>query len=206
MDGRLVTWARAVKARQKGGRLHARPVLFLFTDRRLADPVETVRRLLARRALRRLLGVIVRGTPEARRSLAASLRPLCAAHGVALLVAGDVPARGVGLHLPGGRGLRRRLPGRPVLVTAAAHDAPALRRARRAGADLAFLSPVFPTASHPGVRTLGAARFARLAAAGGLPVAALGGIDGRNARALARRTAGAGAIDAFCASTMARGA
>lgn len=206
MDGRLVTWARAVKARQRRGGAPPVPVLFLFTDRRLPDPVALVRRLVARRALRGLLGVIVRGTPDARRSLAAALRPLCAAHGVALLVAGDVPARGVGLHLPGGRRPRRRLPGRPTLLTAAAHDAAALRRARRCGADLAFLSPVFPTASHPGARPLGPARFARLAGGCGLPVAALGGVDGRSARGLPRRTAGAGAIDAFRAPGTAEGA
>ncbi|MEO8715891.1 MAG: thiamine phosphate synthase, partial [Acetobacteraceae bacterium] len=82
--------------------------------------------------------------------------------------------------------------------TSSAHDASSLRRAARAGASLAFLSPVFATASHPGAPALGTLRWARLARGARLPVAALGGIDGRTARRLpGRDCAGAGGIGAL---------
>ncbi|MBV8703931.1 MAG: thiamine phosphate synthase [Acetobacteraceae bacterium] len=50
--------------------------------------------------------------------------------------------------------------------------------AATAGVNFVFLSPAFPTASHPGGAALGAARWSRLAARSAAPVAALGGIDG----------------------------
>jgi thiamine-phosphate pyrophosphorylase len=71
-------------------------------------------------------------------------------------------------------------------MTSSAHGLADLRRARRAGAALAFLSPVFATASHPAAAALGAVRWARLARVAGLPVAALGGIDGARIRRLPR--------------------
>ena len=52
------------------------------------------------------------------------------------------------------------------------------------GADAVLVSPVFPTASHPGGRTLGLLRFARLARASRLPVYALGGISAASQRRL----------------------
>jgi len=48
-----------------------------------------------------------------------------------------------------------------------------------------LLSPVFPTASHPGVPHLGAKRFQALAKASPLPVVALGGITPENRSELA---------------------
>ena len=81
----------------------------------------------------------------------------------------------------------RRRPLRPAglrLVTAAAHDGAAVRRAVRAGVDAVLLSPVFATASHPGAPTLGAGRFAALARTAAVPVYALGGIDPGSVRRL----------------------
>jgi thiamine-phosphate pyrophosphorylase len=79
------------------------------------------------------------------------------------------------------------------IVTAAAHSEPAIVAAAKAGVEAVLLSPVFPTASHPGGATLGVVRFARLAhlaASLGLFVYALGGVtDG----AKIRRLAGSGA-------------
>lgn len=87
---------------------------------------------------------------------------------------------------------------RPFLLTAACHDAAELARAAAIGADLALLSPVFPTESHPGAEHLGPARFRALAAAASLPVLALGGVDETNAAALAGpNVAGLAAIGAF---------
>ncbi|MBU6500072.1 MAG: thiamine phosphate synthase, partial [Rhodospirillales bacterium] len=118
---------------------------------------------------------------------------LCRARRIALVIAGDwrlAAALGAGLHLRRGRriGARRRW----KLLTSSAHGAVELRRARRAGA-IAFLSPAFPTTSHPGAAALGAVRWNALARPG---AAALGGIDGHSARRL-RFSCAAGAIGAL---------
>ncbi|MDE1174896.1 MAG: thiamine phosphate synthase [Parvibaculaceae bacterium] len=65
-----------------------------------------------------------------------------------------------------------------LLVTAAAHGERAVIAAARAGVDAVLISPVFATASHPGGKSLGVIRFARLARQArslGLGVYALGG-------------------------------
>ena len=140
--------------------------------------------------------------PQAAPRSAARLARLCRQRRLVLVVAGDARLAanlGAGVHLRAGR-----WPG-PIrikrLVTSSAHDGQELRRARQAGADACFLSPVFPTASHPGAAALGVLRFAHLAnraARAGTVVLALGGIDGRSVRRLPRGAcAGAGAIGAL---------
>ena len=59
----------------------------------------------------------------------------------------------------------------------AVHDEQEARAAREAGADLVFISPVFPTGSHPGAAALGAERAGRLAEMAGCPAVALGGMS-----------------------------
>ena len=61
---------------------------------------------------------------------------------------------------------------------AKAHDRAELIAARRAGARLVFVAPVFATRTHPGARPLGTVRFGLLVRRAGVPVAALGGMDG----------------------------
>ena len=56
------------------------------------------------------------------------------------------------------------------------HDAAGLQRAARLGARYAFLSPIFPTSSHPGAEALGPQAFAAMAAESSLPLIALGGM------------------------------
>ena len=121
-------------------------------------------------------------------------------------------AGGGGRPSPGGGAGRRRASARgrwpagaPVparrrgaLLTSSAHGAAELRRAARAGVDLAFLSPAFATRSHKGAAALGPPRWGRLARGAALPVAALGGIDGGSVRRLPRGLCrGVGAIDAL---------
>jgi thiamine-phosphate pyrophosphorylase len=85
-------------------------------------------------------------------------------------------------------------------LTSSAHDRVELVRAMRAGVRLVFLSPVFATASHPGADWLGAARWAALAGASTMDVAALGGITAATVRGLHRdRCVAMGAIDALVA-------
>jgi len=188
MDLSLVAWGRAVKARRGARRL---PTLWFFTD-----PVRTPDVLGAVRCLPRgLCGVVFRhdGAPE-RTGLLRELARICRERRLVLVAAGARPGlpAGVGRHLRRGRG--RAGVG---LVTSSAHDRAELVRARRAGASLVFVSPAFPTASHPGASPLGAARWGLLTRRAGLPVAALGGVDGRNVRRLPRWTAAAGAIGAL---------
>ena len=159
------------------------PSRWLVTDaRRLADPLPAIRRL------KRGDGVLFRHyeLPLAKRlALAQQIAALCRRCGLVLVVAGDVRlARAVaadGLHLPQAlihrAGTARRV-GLP-LVTVAAHDAGAVARAARCGADAVLISPVFATASHPGAAPLGVLRLAALtteARRRGLAAYALGGI------------------------------
>jgi thiamine-phosphate pyrophosphorylase len=186
MDARLVAWGRVALARDRAERRKTLPRLWLFTDaRRLPDPRQAVAKLP-----RGLAGVVLRhdGRPD-RPRLARDLAVICRARRLAMVVTGDVrlaAAVGSGVHLRGGR-----WPGpvrlRRGWITSSAHDAAELRRARRWGAELVFLSPAFATASHPDAATLGAIRWTALARSAGLPVAALGGIDGLSVRCLPRR-------------------
>lgn len=81
------------------------------------------------------------------------------------------------------------------------HDRAEIVAAERAGAALLLLSPVFPTRSHPGARTLGPVRFALLARTARTPVIALGGMtSGRARRLKALGARGWAAIDAWGSS------
>jgi thiamine-phosphate pyrophosphorylase len=163
-------------------------------ERRGGDP------LLAAASLPRGAAVILRHDGAAgRAALAAALAKLCRRRGLLLLVARDARlalSLHAGLHLAEGmrppacfRLARRRC---RRLLSIAAHGARALAAARTIGADLALLSPLFPTLSHPGAPALGPMRFARLARAGRVPVAALGGLTARRVGAAA--AAGAVAV------------
>jgi len=191
LDARLLAWARAAKGR--GGRF---PPLWLFTDStRLPDTREAVARLP-----RRLAGVVFRNDDHPdRASLGRDLARICRMRGLVLVVAGDVrlaAALRAGVHLRDGR-----WPGVVRIrgfVTSSAHGFADLRRAAGVGADLAFLSPVYVTASHPGAPSLGPVRWSRIARAAPIAVAALGGIDGASVRLLpAGRCLSVGAIGAL---------
>jgi 8-oxo-dGTP diphosphatase len=115
-------------------------------------------------------------------SLAEAAQALCRRFRARLLLnrAPDVAARvdSDGVHVPARMlaGLRARPLPPNRLVGASCHDAGELARAAALGLDYALLSPVAATASHPGSRPLGWARFAELVAPATLPVYALGGL------------------------------
>jgi thiamine-phosphate pyrophosphorylase len=116
-----------------------------------------------------------------------------------VLVAVPLPGvRADGVHVPA----FARHPGQSRgLVSAAVHDRRELARARRLGADLLFVSPVFPTVSHPAARALGPIGFARLARAARIPAFALGGMTAARFRRVAPLgAAGWAAISAFDSS------
>ena len=191
MDAKLLAWGRAAAAR--GSKV---PPLWLFTDeKRLPDPRAAVAKLP-----RGLAGVVFRhdGHPE-RARIGRDLARICRARRLVLVVAGDVRLAGMlraGVHLRGGR-----WPG-PIraqgFVTSSAHNLTDLNRAARAGADLAFLSPFFATASHPDAWTLGSVRWSSFSHRTNVATAALGGIDGASVRRLPRASLVAvGAIGAL---------
>jgi thiamine-phosphate pyrophosphorylase len=162
------------------------PVTWLMTDERMSDALWT--------ALERLpagSGVVFRhhGLPlPERRALFARVRKVARRRRLLLVRAGrDWLGRGDGVHNARGPGLR----------TASAHNRrEAMTRARTA--DLLFVSPVFPTRSHPGAPALGPARLGLLIRGVSVPVIALGGMTARRFRAVGPLgVAGWAAIDAW---------
>jgi thiamine-phosphate pyrophosphorylase len=176
---------------------HNLPPLALFTDdERLSNP------LAAAHALPRGSLVVVRARDGARRAaLARAMIGLARARGLVVLVAGDgalaLACGADGVHLPEtrlGEAALWRARRSFLLITASVHSLAALTKANFL--DAVFLSPVFPTASHPGRTALTSVRANMIARLTRLPVYALGGIDPRNA-ALLSGFAGIAAIGAL---------
>lgn len=78
----------------------------------------------------------------------------------------------------------RIAPAAGLAKLATAHDGAELAAAGRAHADGVFLSPVFPTRSHPGAQALGIHGFHVLAQQSPVPVIALGGMTKARAEEL----------------------
>lgn len=191
-DSGLIRWGRAAHARRGG------PVLWLFTDSaRLPDPLPAARALPAGCA-----GVVLRHDHHPDRpAIGRALAAICRQRRLVLVVAGDARLAhglGAGVHLRAGRwpGPYRPPLRQGAFVTSSAHRPAELRRAAGSGARLAFVSPAFPTASHPSAPALGPSRWTALSRRVSMDVAALGGIDGRSIRRLGS-CAGAAAITAL---------
>jgi thiamine-phosphate pyrophosphorylase len=155
-----------------------------MTDERLGDGLWAALERLPRGS-----GIVFRhySLPQSeRRMLFQQVRQAAKTKGSTLLVAG--------LPLPGGDGTHGR-PGRG-LRSASVHNLRELRAAERAGVHFVFLSPVYPTRSHPKARALGPERFALIAHQARVPVIALGGMDAAKARWLGGAYGWAG-IDAW---------
>ena len=166
--------------------------LVLMTDDRKADWAR------AARALPRGGMVVVRARDARKRlALAENL------YGLAPLLIADDPALAAqigaaGLHLPETRmreasHWRARFP--RWIITSSAHSLRALMGAH--ALDAVFLSPVFATASHQGLRPLMPVRAAFIAGHAPVPVYALGGITSRNAALLAPAFSGIAAISSL---------
>jgi thiamine-phosphate pyrophosphorylase len=150
------------------------PKLWLMTDERMGEGLWAVLERVPRGG-----GVVFRhyATPTAeRRRLFARVMRIARRRGLVVVRAGALAMRGEqGVHNGlKGRGLR----------TFAVHDRPQGVAARRVGADLVFVSPVFVTRSHPGARGLGAVRLGLLLCGLEVPAVALGGMDARRFRRL----------------------
>jgi thiamine-phosphate pyrophosphorylase len=165
-------------------RRHPLPRLWLVTDERQGEGLWA--------ALERLpagAGILFRHYAllgPARRALFEEVKRIARRRRLLLVVAGGPLPGGDGAHDRRGAGIR----------TASAHNLRELRSAERAGADLVFLSPVYPTRSHPGGRPLGPRRFALIAHQARVPVIALGGMDEARFRTLGGGYGWAG-IDAW---------
>ncbi len=159
--------------------------LVLITDMdRIPDPFSAVSALPPGSV------VILRDYHHPRRAaLAHALRRVCRQAGCWFLVAGDIrfarKVRADGLHVPEyqlfSKGFNRA---GFRFVSAACHSRKALAAAVSRGIDLALVSPLFETASHPGQKPLGVHRFSRMTANLPIAIAALGGINFETAGAL----------------------
>jgi thiamine-phosphate pyrophosphorylase len=140
-------------------------------------------------------------TAPDRQRLAKSLSKVCHRRRIKFLIAGDwrlaCKISADGIHMP--EGLMRDRPASPFLlhyrskiITTSAHAASGLRHAFRLSVNAVFLSPVYPTASHPNVKPLGTMTFSAHARSSLIPVYALGGLKRRDSVQL--RAVGASGI------------
>lgn len=165
------------------------PTIWLFTDARLGDAVCAAAAHLPPGG-----GIVVRHdalAPGQRWRLVRRLARIARARGLTLLLAGS-PARARrwgadGVHLrqqQAEQAVQAKQLG--LIVSMPVHNVREARAARRARADLAFVSPLHPTRSHPGAATLGGKAWLRLARETGAQAVALGGLTPARARALRR--------------------
>lgn len=166
------------------------PPLWLMTDERMGEGLW--------RALERLprgSGVVLRHyglATHVRRQLAARVAAVARKRGLTLVIAGGgAGIRGAGIH-------NARQPARLSLRTASAHNRREAIAAVRSRADAVFVSPIFPTRSHPGAGALGPVRFGLMVRGLRVPIIALGGMNaGRGRRLRALGSSGWAAIDAW---------
>lgn len=141
------------------------PLLWLLSDARNDARLEAALAALPARS-----GFVFRHyhlAPAERRARFEALARVARVHGHVVVLAGAEDWGADGHY--GARGPRG-------LYLAAAHDGHELQAAAAERADGVFLSPVFPTRSHPGAATLRLQGFHALAQQSTVPVIALGGM------------------------------
>jgi len=148
-------------------------------EQRLGRSLENGIRLVQLRLDRQWL---VSNDVKSMHEIVAVSRRLCRGFGARLvfnLPAADAisPGANEGIHL-NSRRLMQTLE-RPFagMISASCHDAHELEHTSRLDLDFALLSPVQPTASHPGATALGWDGFRSIVDAATLPVFALGGVS-----------------------------
>lgn len=170
-------------------RRHPLPRIWLMTDERMGDALWRAIDRLPRRS-----GVVFRhySLPLLeRRALFERVNAQARRRGLVLIVAGrDWLGRADGTH-----NVAKRQGG---LRTWSVHSRRELADARRHGADLVFVSPVFATRSHQKARPLGGVGLGLLVQGNEIPVIALGGMNADRFRALRELGVhGWAGIDAF---------
>ncbi len=161
-----------------------------MTDPRLGDGL-----LAAIRKLPFGSGVVFRHyemASQERLDLFQHISRICRQRGHVLVLAGQDDWNADGVH-----GRARFRP--TQFLTMPVHSVREIRNAQKLGADLMFLSPVFPTLSHPTALSMGVFQFSRLAKlASSTKVIALGGMTRNKAQTISNRNAyGWAGIDAF---------
>lgn len=163
--------------------LRALPNLWLLSDERNDDVLET-----ALRAFTVPIAFVFRHyhlAPDDRYVRFRQLQAIARAEGHRVILADCAPtAKEWGADGIYGAPLTLTPRRAGLLRIATAHTMGEIAQANRVGADAVMLSPVFPTRSHPGARTLGPMRFRQLARHALMPVIALGGMDWQSARQL----------------------
>jgi thiamine-phosphate pyrophosphorylase len=133
------------------------PKIWLFTDPKLGD------QLLP--AIQRLpfgSGVVFRHyhlDDHDRHQLFRTIQHICKRRGHRILLASS-PSKARQWRADGVHGAER---GYALLRSAPVHNFREIAKAKRIGADIMFLSPVYTTSTHPAARPLGSARFTQLA-------------------------------------------
>jgi thiamine-phosphate pyrophosphorylase len=158
-------------------RRHPLPRLWLMTDERMGDALWTALERLPRGS-----GIVFRHyrlEQRERRALFAKISKVAHRRGLLLVRAGSqrLGRSEAGVH---GRSAR---PGQ--VSTCPAHSRREAVAAIRKGADALFVSPVFPTRSHPGAPALGRVRLGLMVRGLRVPVIALGGMNAQRAKGLA---------------------
>jgi len=197
LRGRAVKLAAAAHGLKCFANISAPFSLAFLTDRMRIPHPETITRALPKGA-----AIILRDYdwPE-REALARRLKVICVERRLLLLIGADIElAKTVGadgVHFPSRMKSRLPLPATMIMSTAC-HTQEDLDRAGETHTDIAFLSPVYPTASHPGAQSLGPDTFKAMARGATVPVIALGGVDEENADMLnGPNIVGLAAIGAF---------
>ncbi len=181
--------------------------MMVSDDERLPNPAQALKRLPGKSII-----LLRSKNQENLRRMAAQTIPLAHALGHRVLLAGPVRLAQMlgadGAHITEAR-LKRgavkdlaagsSLP-KGFILSASAHGAAALRRAKKAGVDFAVLGPALPSKSHANARALGVLRFCRLVGKSPVAVMAIGGINEMTAKRISgagSRLMGFAAIEAF---------
>jgi thiamine-phosphate pyrophosphorylase len=172
-------------------RRHPLPKIWLMTDPRIGDLRAAIRRLPSGS------GIVFRHYELAQRGRQALFRVVkTLAAGRHILLLADKPSVA---RQWGADGAHSRSPHQSRGIrTVAVHNAREAALAKRLGADLIFVSPVFASRSHPGTRVIGAVGLGQIAGNQRSRTIALGGVTAKRAKSLsALNLYGWAAIDAF---------
>jgi thiamine-phosphate pyrophosphorylase len=149
------------------------PRVWLMTDERMGERLwEAIDRLPIKHS-----GIVFRHyrtLPDVRAILAGRIADICHRRSLTLAIAADANlARSLGadlVHNPG------EVPA-DLPFSRSVHSIEEAARARADGAALVFVSPVYPTSSHPGRKPLYRPLALRIAKTAGAPAIALGGMN-----------------------------
>lgn len=148
------------------------PRAWLMTDERIGDRLwGAIERLPQGES-----GIVFRHyslSPAERARIGLKIVQICRSRAIVLAVASD---EDLAAELDAELVHNPRRPPVTLPFSKSVHSMKEALAAREEGAALVFISPVYPTASHPGQPGLGARRAIEFARAAGVPAIALGGV------------------------------